>query len=396
MANRNNKILLLSQNYPPPFRGGSYVYLYNLVENCSHKIDILTSVIPKGEKKIPFKNDRITRSRWLIPSTKPTRFELFKSYIYLSFFFIKKALKKEYSLLVIQTGTFGNSLLVLLAKLFQIPVIGLLTGEELAIPLNSPGVKNGIKRRLAKWSYPYFDGVIANSYYTKRILESVGISPDKIKVIWPTAHPDKTLSNKEKQKRGNSVLSVGRLVKRKGFHYLIEAIKLVKIEIPDVHLNIVGKGPEEDRLQRKIKENGLEDTITLKTNCFDRELSQLYKDSDLFVLLNIQMENGDNEGFGIVFIEAGAHYLPVIGGKEGGVSEAVKDQETGFLVDPKNVQQTANKILEILNNPELAEKMGESGWWKAKKEHDPVQNGIEFSQYLDKFIKTKNTCPSKR
>ena len=94
----------------------------------------------------------------------------------------------------------------------------------------------------------------------------------------------------------------------------------------------------------------------------EEELAFLYNACEIFVMPSREIENeGHIEGFGIVYLEAGACAKPVIGGRSGGVSEAVREGQTGLLVDPNSPSDLCDKILDLLAHPEKARALGEGG-----------------------------------
>lgn len=146
------------------------------------------------------------------------------------------------------------------------------------------------------------------------------------------------------------VLAVGRLVPRKGFDVLIEAIKGM-----DARLVIIGDGPDHGRLEPL-----LHDTCCVLHDVSDDERDMWYAAADVFAL-PVRDEKDDVEGFGIVFLEAAMAGLSVVAGKVGGVGEAVVDGKTGVLVDGSQTDQVRDAIEELLEDPVKAKRMGDAG-----------------------------------
>lgn len=157
------------------------------------------------------------------------------------------------------------------------------------------------------------------------------------------------------------ILSVGRLKPRKGYHISLEVFARVAAVQPELKYVIVGSGQGEyfDKLRRQIKKLGLTEKVFFKQNISDQELAAFYKNASLFLLLS-QNDNYDIEGFGLVFLEAAAFGLPVIGAKECGAINAVRDGENGFLIPPAYVKEAAEKTLLILQDKLLRDKMAVS------------------------------------
>lgn len=137
------------------------------------------------------------------------------------------------------------------------------------------------------------------------------------------------------------VLFVGRLAEKKGVTYLIEAMKEV-----DAKLVIVGDGPLRKQLEEQAKEQG--DKIEFLGAKTHDELKTIYASADIFVAPSVTAKDGDQEGFGLVMLEAMASGLPVVATNSGGITDLIKDQQNGLLVEEKNVMQLSQKIKKLL------------------------------------------------
>lgn len=149
------------------------------------------------------------------------------------------------------------------------------------------------------------------------------------------------------QKDRKVVLFVGRLAEKKGIAYLIEAMK----NIDNAILIIVGKGPLEKELKDQAKEQG--DTIKFLGAKTHEELRTIYASADVFVAPSVTAKDGDQEGFGLVILEAMASGLPVVASNSGGITEIIKDGNNGLLVPEKDVKILSEKINEVLYNTQL-------------------------------------------
>jgi phosphatidyl-myo-inositol dimannoside synthase len=217
--------------------------------------------------------------------------------------------------------------------------------------------------------YRYADAVIANSEFSKQQLLRIGVSELRIHKITPGIdarrfHPGprvQELVNRYRLKDRKVILTVGRLVPRKGHRAALEAFAKVHAEFPEAHYLIVGTGPEEERIRAQIAELGLHECVTLAGIVSAEQLPEHYRLCDIMLLANRQEADGDIEGFGIVFLEASASGKPVIGGRSGGATEAVKDGLTGLLVDPDDSGQIVNALRQLLTNSNARQVMGREG-----------------------------------
>ncbi|PYY27727.1 glycosyltransferase family 4 protein [Paenibacillus illinoisensis] len=226
------------------------------------------------------------------------------------------------------------------------------------------------------------DKVIANSQYTKSKLIELGIHEHQILIIPPGLNVSKLSGTVESVEdvrdkydlHGKKVMiTVSRLVERKGHDVTLKAIRQVIKHIPNLKYLICGDGPYRGELERLVIKYGLDSLVVFTGGITDQELHQLYECSDIFIMPSRDIkEKGDVEGFGIVFLEANYYRLPVIAGNSGGIPDAVKDQVTGYLVDPMDDIEIANRIEELVLNEKLAEEMGNNG-------HDWVINHCLWS-----------------
>lgn len=231
------------------------------------------------------------------------------------------------------------------------------------------------KKTLAGLVLRNADLVVAISEFSKRLALSFGASPDRLAVIMPGVEVERFQAVAPaglKERLGLSgkkiVLSVGRFVRRKGFDSIIRSLPQVLERCPEAVYVIVGNAPNpdnkvyRDELIELAESLGLHGRVKIFENVVDDDLPLYYSICDVFAMPNRTLSGSSGvEGFGIVFLEAGACGKPVIGGRSGGAREAVLEGETGFLVEPDDVPALAGRLTLLLGNPELARRMGERG-----------------------------------
>ncbi|MET9657004.1 glycosyltransferase family 4 protein [Streptomyces sp. NPDC006510] len=158
------------------------------------------------------------------------------------------------------------------------------------------------------------------------------------------------------------VVCVSRLVPRKGQDTLILAMPAILAQVPDAVLLIVGGGPYAEELKRLAAETGVEESVRFTGPVPWEELPAHYGAGDVFAMPCRTRRGGlDVEGLGIVFLEASATGLPVVAGDSGGAPDAVLDGETGWVVSGGSVEESADRIVTLLRDPELRQRMGERG-----------------------------------
>lgn len=158
------------------------------------------------------------------------------------------------------------------------------------------------------------------------------------------------------------ILSVSRLVPRKGVDRLIESMSFVD---PSVRLVVIGDGEDRERLERHAKHFGKR--VQFVSSCTDQEKYEWYTAADIFAQ-PVREEEDDIEGFGIVFLEAAMFGLVVIAGNSGGVPEAVLDGVTGLLVDPHHPRRIADAIEALRKDTQLKKRLGQAALERAKKD----------------------------
>jgi len=158
------------------------------------------------------------------------------------------------------------------------------------------------------------------------------------------------------------IVSVGRLVHRKGQDRLIEAMPEILKTVSNAHLLLVGEGPQRDHLQKLIQEHRLEGSVTLIGRIDYKDLPLYICVGDIFAMPSRSRLMGlEVEGLGIVYLEASACGLPVLAGNSGGAPDAVVQNETGLVVDGTNNKEIADAAIELLTKVDLSKKMDAAG-----------------------------------
>ena len=158
------------------------------------------------------------------------------------------------------------------------------------------------------------------------------------------------------------IVSVGRLVHRKGQDVLIEAMPAIIKDVPEAHILMIGEGPYRSYLENRVKALSLQERVTFIGRIQYADLPQYICAGDLFVMPSRSRLAGlEVEGLGIVYLEASACGLPVIAGNSGGAPDAVLDGETGLVVDGTKKADVAAAVVELLLDPDRAKAMGIAG-----------------------------------
>jgi phosphatidylinositol alpha-1,6-mannosyltransferase len=236
-----------------------------------------------------------------------------------------------------------------------------------------PGISRAAVRRV--------DGVIAVSEHARRLALEAGCDPSIVRLAHPGVDPPVETPSATARDRP-TVVTVSRLAERyKGHDVMIEAIRLAIEVVPDLEWVVIGNGRLRMWLQERARERGIADHVR-----FLGEVPRDARDSwldraDVFALPSrIPDEGTGGEGFGIVYLEAAAHRLPVVAANEGGAVDAVVDGETGLLVDPRDERALADALIALLRDRALATRLGDSGARRARtftwQRHAEIVRGL--------------------
>ncbi len=159
---------------------------------------------------------------------------------------------------------------------------------------------------------------------------------------------------------GMTILSVGRLVERKGVRYLIEALQSLSPAVA-ARLVIIGDGPERERLESEARDGGVADRVEFRGWVNPTELDQAYANADVFVLPAVVDARGDTEGLGMVLLEAMTYGIPVVATPLGGITDIVENDMTGLLVAPNDAAALAGAISRLAQDHAAAVRLGDAG-----------------------------------
>ena len=174
--------------------------------------------------------------------------------------------------------------------------------------------------------------------------------------------------------RPSHVVAVGRLVEKKGFPFLIEAIGLLRDRGIDCRCTLVGDGPLRPQLQKQIEDLGLTDRVQLAGVRPLTEVSALLKGAAVLVAPSIISEGGDRDGLPTILVEGMALGTPCISTQVVGIPELIRDHETGLCVPPNDAKVLADAIAEMLGNPTMARLLADNARALIESEYDVHRN----------------------
>ena len=190
------------------------------------------------------------------------------------------------------------------------------------------------------------------------------------------------------QKSGDriNVISVGRLVEKKGFRFAIEAIAKVVAARPEVKYEIVGDGPEKESLQNLVADLNLKKHVRLLGWKTREEVVRLMAEAHLFLAPSVTGTDGDQEGIPVVLMEAMATGLPVISTIHGGIPELVENRRSGYLVPEKDVDALASVIDRAIRCPDERDRFSREGRRRIEKRFDSRHQNRRLFDTYEKFF----------
>ena len=251
---------------------------------------------------------------------------------------------------------------------------------------------NDFEAAQLRWHAPFFNrllarahGLVTISHANAQRLQDLGLPAPEI--LYPGTHPDRFVPPASPPKGPPVLLTVARLVHRKGIDTVLQAIHPLLDRSPDLQYWIVGNGPARKSLEQQAQELGLTHAVRFMDSVSDSELPDIYRRATVFVMPSrADYHAGSVEGFGIVYLEASASGLPVVAARSGGAAEAVLENETGLLVPPDDPQTLAHALLRLLNDPALRQRMGRAGrrWVENEMNWDRV--GRQFLSIIERAL----------
>jgi phosphatidylinositol alpha-1,6-mannosyltransferase len=260
----------------------------------------------------------------------------------------------------------------LLARRARKPWLVYAYGQEVL-----PPARSRVDARLRGGGLRAADAVVVLGSFSAGLVRSWGVQDARIVQDIPFgAEPRPAVAPPE----GTTLLSVGRLVPRKG----IDTVLLALSRLPEcVSYRVVGSGPDEARLRALACDLGVARRVTFVGRVSDADLAQEYQRCSVFVLPSRRTAEGELEGLGLVFFEAAAWGRPVVAGRSGGEVDAVVDGETGLLVDGESVDEVTRAIQALLEDPEQLRRLGDNG----RRRVEASQNWQNAAARLDDLLR---------
>lgn len=251
------------------------------------------------------------------------------------------------------------------------PLLKMLTRKPIVATVHALELtyKNTALQMLIDRALPSIDAFVCVSHYTEALLRARGVSEEKISVIGHGIVKPKALQRERARRDLDTALAlgaenrpllvtVGRLVKRKGVAWFLEHVLPQLKDLNPLYL-IVSDGPEREHIETIIAEKQLDQYVHLAGKIDEEQLAHAYAGADIFVMPNIAMEN-DAEGFGFVGIEAASYGAPVLASRLEGIPDAIHDGKNGKLATPEDAAEYERIIREWLTHTQARINFGQS------------------------------------
>ena len=356
------KHLLVTNDFPPKV-GGIQSYLWELWRRLDPERTTVLTTPHKGDRAFdaaqPMRVER-DRARWLLPTTAlARRIDRLAAEVDADVVLLDPALP---------VGLLGPRL--------ERPYGVVLHGAEVTVPGRMPGTRRMLARVLrdaqlvvAAGGYPATEARRAAGRDLPTVVVPPGVDPERF-------HPLSDTERRAERRRlgldpdAPVVLGLSRLVPRKGFDVLIEAGAALAVRHPDLQIAIAGAGRDRKRLERVATHHG--SPVRFLGRLPEADLPVVHGVADCFAMLCRDRWAGlEQEGFGIVFLEAAACGVPAVAGRSGGSAEAVLDGATGIVVDgSRDVVAVAAAIDRILSDRDLRARLGSTARRRAVEEFD--------------------------
>lgn len=356
-----NRLLVLTELFLPT-KGGTAVWAAEVYARLGGKeIHIVTADVPGADAVDAVHPNTIHRLNlkrvpWLRPESLA---------MYARFFFkaLALALTHRFDAVHAFRALPEGWVAWAVARLTFRPVVIYAHGEELTT------WGHGGKYKAMRFALRHADRVIANSEHTRDTLLAMGIDAARIAIIYPGVdvsvfRPGLDVSGLRDslgiRPDDKLVFSVGRLSRRKGFDQMIRAVAQLRTEGIPLRYVIAGIGEDADYLDGLIAEHHAQSIIHRIGAVAEIDLPRWMNACDAFAMPNRDID-GDNEGFGMVFIEAAACGKPSLAGEAGGTGAAVLHETTGLRVNGTQTLDVVNGLRQLLTNPEWAGELGQAG-----------------------------------
>ena len=335
------KVLIISSEFPP-LPGGIGNHAFNLAKYLSkldYEVEVITNSRNEKEERAfdqnqPFKIRWVRRSGFT-PLTYLMRLAAYRN--------AARTLGKDDVLVL--SGKFS---------LFSYAWLGSPKSDRVMSVIHGTEIKqDGRAHTLIQKALNKSKWIVSVSKYSRSKLNEWYDVPSNKQYVINNGFDLKLDYNVEREINDPiKLITIGNLTKRKGQHNVIKALDSIRAECGDVEYHLVGIPTEKSNLDAMASDHKVSDHVHIHGMLSDEERNAVLQDSDIFLMLSEEQENGDFEGFGIAILEANSIGVPAIGTRNSGISDAIDDGVSGKLVDPESKEKIVKAVAEIKSNYE--------------------------------------------
>lgn len=378
MINRGHRVRIYPQSPPLDEKMHDEFSEYILGAYTEHPIPVPASKFRRRVKLVGLFLRRLFRRPILTVKIAAKLLIQEKHISYPRFFLALSLLKYRYDIIHCHFGCNALPLLPILQAGLPGRLITSFHGHDANsfIRANGPAIYDSLFAR--------GDLFTANTDFTKQQIVHAGCDADKIRILPVGLQSKKFLFPERRYDHLPPwiILSIGRLVEKKGFEYSIRAFaKLYSLYPAEYH--IVGEGPLREQLEGLVQTLNLRGRVIFHGARTQREIVSFYHRADLFVLPSVTAANGDKEGQALVLQEAQTAGVPVIATLHNGIPDGVRDGVSGFLVPERDIDALAERMELLLKDSGLRERMGKNGvaFAAGKYDVDVLNDSLERIYY---------------
>lgn len=370
------KILRVTSDLYPFVVGGIGIHTHELSEHqvrLGHDVTVYT-LVNKSEKRNPQVKYKIIKNKKIL--------SFLGNSINPLLFFNLFHMRNDFDIIHAHSHLFfSTNICAIIRKIGSSPLI--ITNHGI-MSASAPNWFNSIYlKTIGKWTLNAADAVLCYTDEEKKeLINSLSIDEEKIFII-PNGvnlgifYPDPV----ELEDHYPTLLWIGRIVKGKGVHFLIQATALILREIPNIRLKIIGEGPEKEKMEELIKKLNLEDAISISDYVNYQNLPDIYRESDIFILPSM------NEGVPKTVLEAMACGKPIVISEFSHLRELISD--SGLMFQKGDIYALAGAILKLMNNETLRKEYGKNARNKIIKNYSWDNTVQKTTEIMIQLVKEK-------
>ena len=266
----------------------------------------------------------------------------------------------------------------------KVPVVITSHGTDLFLLDRAPAIA-----RLASRLFRSAAQVTVISSPLVRRVEALGVPADRITVVPMPLPPQTAAESRTSSADRSALLFVGRLVERKGCEYAIRALALLRDEGRDARLVVVGDGPERIALEALAGSLGIAPHVEFAGMLPSSAVAERYSQAGTLLMPAVTDWKGEQEGFGMVIVEAMRHGLPVVATASGGIPDIVRDGVNGLLVPERDAGAIAAAVIRLLDDPRFADQLGRAASADVAERFAPAQIARTFDSVYGRAVRSR-------